>query len=75
MDRAWTVGADCREEVGRLQTMDHVFELLPIAGEEYRAGSWTVPDANDIALHVLWAVGRGDKWLVVATMSGGKVCD
>lgn len=71
MDDAGSVRADRGEEVLRLQAVYYILQLLSVSGEENRATSRAVADANNIALNNLRAVGSSIERLVVATGSVG----
>jgi len=68
-----SVCADCRKEVLRFETVSNILEFLPVACEEERSGSWSVPNADNISLHIGWGVGGRYEWLVVAAVSVGHV--
>lgn len=73
VDHGRTVGANSGEEVLRLETVDHLLELLAVASKEDGTGSRAVANTDNIALHQLGAVGSRAKGLVVATGSGRLV--
>lgn len=51
MHNSWTDGADGREEVGRLQTVDNLLKFLTVAGEEDGASTRAVAYADNVALN------------------------
>lgn len=66
VDDAWSVSADCWEEVLILEAMYDIFKLLAVTGEEYGSRARPVPDADDVALHNLRAVLRWCERLVIS---------
>ena len=55
--------------------MYHILQLLAVSGEEDRATSRAVADANNIALNNLGAVRSSVEGLVVAASSVREICD
>lgn len=73
MNDSRTVGADGREEVLCLETVDNFVEFLSITGEEDGTGPRAISDADDVALDEWRAVwGRAER-LVVAARTGRMV--
>lgn len=50
MNRGWAVGANSREEVLRLETVNDFLELLAVASKEDSSGPGSVPNTYDVAL-------------------------
>lgn len=73
VDSGRTVGADSREEVLRLETVDNLLELLAIAGEEDSARSRSVSDAYNVTLNEGRAIGCCVEGLVVPPRAVGLV--
>lgn len=73
MHRARSVGSDGWEQVLRLETVGHVFQLLAVPREEYRARAGTVADADHIALCEGRPVRRPIERLVVSPLSRGRI--
>ena len=73
MNNRGTVGADSREEVLCLESMDDLIKFLAVASEEDGSGSWTVTNTNDIACNVLRAIVHAAEGLVVATVAVGLI--
>ena len=55
---AGAVGADCREEVLRLEPVSNIVELLAVAGEEDSTASWPIAYSDYITSNVRRSIGR-----------------
>lgn len=61
------VGSDGREEILRLQAMNHLLKLLAVSCEEDDTCSRSVANANDIASDNLRAIRGSTEWLIVVS--------
>ena len=73
VNRSRAVGANSREEVLSLETVNDLFQLLAITSEEDSTGSGTVSNTNNIALDIGRSVGCRVERLVIPPCACGLV--
>lgn len=75
MNLAWSLGADCREKVLRLETVCDIIQLLAVACKEYCSGARPVSNSNNVALDICGSVSRRCEGLVVTSVAVRSVRD
>ena len=70
---AWSICADCGEEILGFQSMGDIIQLFAIASEENTARPGPIPNSDDIALDVFRAIIGSSEWLIVPPLTGRKV--
>lgn len=75
MDDAGAICTDRGKEVGCLQAVGDVFQLLSVASKEDGSGSRSISNANNIALDEWWAIRCRVERLIKAAVTRGCICD
>ena len=75
VDSAWSIGADCGEEILCFQSMGNVVQLFAIAREKYRPTPGSVADANNVTLNILRTVDGWNERLVESAVPRRNVGD
>lgn len=73
MYNAGTIGADGWEEVGGLETVDHVLHSLSVPGKKDGSSPGSVSNTHNIALDERGTVRGAVKWLIETAGSGRRV--